>query len=534
MDFRPRIDARPAALRRAAAVVLALLLAGLCYPLSGFANTYIRGHLECGNFQRIAGKYKTSPTSSELAVAYAMCLLARNAGEDVKALTLMKAEADKGDVAAAYWLAMYAGTGGTLDINKNQDNYEEARHGFAQVIHTINLKPVYPEGMSDPEYTNQYELHSHNKLVVFSYLKFLYGFIGSNNSYRLQSPTYTGDRDLELYLEYSPYILGNLKQFIENAEICANLPRKDHFNRLLYYKVTLQCRMMLDFAKKILPVERERQALLNRDSCARDVVACSDYQDVLREEIIPSVIARNKEEARIWELKSVSQGQETQKTDDKPDREVHATHAAPDPVRNMAADLESLERSLSRDRRAGIQRALNALGHDAGAADGIFGPRTRKAIKDLQKALGHEPTGYLNTEHLKHLSGLQQAMQTAATLAPAETCVSDAVISKDRGSEEYSVKVGFTNKCAHKVNVRWRHRIGLKHDLDRGKPIRCSTPSAMSLPPGQSDTANMGPLPRGISQIWHYCVSYFDEDTQELTGQRDCYASDQPSCPPLP
>ena len=55
---------------------------------------------------------------------------------------------------------------------------------------------------------------------------------------------------------------------------------------------------------------------------------------------------------------------------------------APDPIRSMAADLAELERSLSLsfDQRVNIQRALNAMGLNAGGADGIFGPRTRRAI----------------------------------------------------------------------------------------------------------------------------------------------------------
>ena len=221
-----------------------------------------------------------------------------------------------------------------------------------------------------------------------------------------------------------------------------------------------------------------------------------------------------------------------------------ATRPALDPVRNMAADLEKLERglSLSRGQRANIQRALNALGHNAGVADGIFGPRTRKAIKALQKALGVEPTGYLNIELFRHLSDMEQATQTAGTLAPANTCVSDKTLGKTDsigGSlredyKDYSIEVQFTNGCAHKATVIWRHLIGLKYDHDRGKPIKCSSGSATSLEPGESETVRMGPLPRGITQTWSQCTQYYDGDTQKRTGYRTCYAAGQPRCPPIP
>ena len=42
-----------------------------------------------------------------------------------------------------------------------------------------------------------------------------------------------------------------------------------------------------------------------------------------------------------------------------------------------------------------LQKHLNRLGFDAGAVDGIIGPKTRKAILRLQKYLGTTPDGYV-------------------------------------------------------------------------------------------------------------------------------------------
>ena len=216
-----------------------------------------------------------------------------------------------------------------------------------------------------------------------------------------------------------------------------------------------------------------------------------------------------------------------------------AAQTAPDPVRNMAADLESLERSLflSRD-----QRALNALGHNAGSADGIFGPRTRKAIKALQRALGVEQTGYLNFELLRQLSDMEQATQTAGTLAPANTCVSDKTLGNtdsiggklEKNYDNYSVAVRFINKCAHEAHVSFIHLSGLKYEHERGSPIKCHASRGIVLEPGESDTVYMGPLPRGITQKYGWCAHYFDGDTQKRTGYRTCTAAGQPRCPPIP
>lgn len=43
--------------------------------------------------------------------------------------------------------------------------------------------------------------------------------------------------------------------------------------------------------------------------------------------------------------------------------------------------------------RGEIQRRLSMLGFDAGTPDGVFGPRTRRAIADFQKSIGRRPTG---------------------------------------------------------------------------------------------------------------------------------------------
>lgn len=45
-----------------------------------------------------------------------------------------------------------------------------------------------------------------------------------------------------------------------------------------------------------------------------------------------------------------------------------------------------------------IQRKLKDLGFNPGGVDGIFGPRTEKALKDLQAALGKEATGSIDSE----------------------------------------------------------------------------------------------------------------------------------------
>lgn len=50
--------------------------------------------------------------------------------------------------------------------------------------------------------------------------------------------------------------------------------------------------------------------------------------------------------------------------------------------------------SLNRDETLELQTLLNALGHDAGAADGLFGSATRRAVRAFQRERGMAADGY--------------------------------------------------------------------------------------------------------------------------------------------
>ena len=63
-----------------------------------------------------------------------------------------------------------------------------------------------------------------------------------------------------------------------------------------------------------------------------------------------------------------------------------------------AQDPAAIEAALSLDRptRRLIQQGLSNEGFDAGALDGLFGPRTRAAIRAWQAAREQAETGYLD------------------------------------------------------------------------------------------------------------------------------------------
>ncbi|MFT7289463.1 MAG: membrane-bound lytic murein transglycosylase B [Halieaceae bacterium] len=66
---------------------------------------------------------------------------------------------------------------------------------------------------------------------------------------------------------------------------------------------------------------------------------------------------------------------------------------------------------LRQDAVASAQRALNALGHEVGAADGVVGSRTRAALRAFQLELGLPADGYPDPVTLKALDAAALAMK---------------------------------------------------------------------------------------------------------------------------
>ena len=83
-------------------------------------------------------------------------------------------------------------------------------------------------------------------------------------------------------------------------------------------------------------------------------------------------------------------------------------------VRAWGCNGPVVEEGLGLDRaaRRQIQRGLQAGGFDPGGADGLFGPRTRAAIRNWQTSRGSRATGYLD-------GATAEALRTAGASGPA-------------------------------------------------------------------------------------------------------------------
>ena len=90
-------------------------------------------------------------------------------------------------------------------------------------------------------------------------------------------------------------------------------------------------------------------------------------------------------------------------------------------VRAWGCNGPVVEEGLGLDRatRRLIQQGLGAKGFDAGVADGLFGPRTRAAIRNWQSARGARSTGYLDGSQVEALRGRGGSQPSASTRAGA-------------------------------------------------------------------------------------------------------------------
>ncbi|WP_313351310.1 peptidoglycan-binding domain-containing protein [Paracoccus sp. (in: a-proteobacteria)] len=93
--------------------------------------------------------------------------------------------------------------------------------------------------------------------------------------------------------------------------------------------------------------------------------------------------------------------------------EIQQPRQVTPPRQVSQAELTENRLNLSRADRVAIQRRLNTLGYSTGGADGIFGARSRSAIRGWQQSNGHAVTGYLTSAQVN-------AMRTQANnVAPS-------------------------------------------------------------------------------------------------------------------
>ena len=95
-----------------------------------------------------------------------------------------------------------------------------------------------------------------------------------------------------------------------------------------------------------------------------------------------------------------------------------------DGVAGASPAAEEAALKLTRAKRMEIQRQLSALGYDAGVADGLWGSKTRSAIKSWQRANRRTQTGYVTAAQVKLIA------QQAGSVAPAPGTNNEAALEE--------------------------------------------------------------------------------------------------------
>ncbi len=113
------------------------------------------------------------------------------------------------------------------------------------------------------------------------------------------------------------------------------------------------------------------------------------------------------------------------------------------PAGTVSAARTEAALELTRTQRVTIQRQLTQLGYDAGVADGLWGSRTRAAIKAWQQANRRAATGYMTTAQVRLI-----AQQARSGPPPAD--------ADDEGAALEERLLGLT--LAERVDVQRRLR----------------------------------------------------------------------------
>ena len=121
-------------------------------------------------------------------------------------------------------------------------------------------------------------------------------------------------------------------------------------------------------------------------------------------------------------------------------------------------DAQAVEAGLNLDRLTHrlIQRGLANEGFDPGAPDGLFGPRTRAAIRRWQDARRRPPTGYLDSEQARLLcvaSARRPAESETFVAAARPAAVSRAPLGPPVICEEWNTQEFFETATVESVTA---------------------------------------------------------------------------------
>lgn len=133
-----------------------------------------------------------------------------------------------------------------------------------------------------------------------------------------------------------------------------------------------------------------------------------------------------------------------------------------------AVTTEAEDETLTREERVLVQQSLTALGFDTGPADGVFGQRTRSAIRDWQGASGYNATGEVTRDQFAALTTAEASADQEQGSEPRQEAAdnqSDKVLvfGPDTGlkcSRENIREEDCWIEITNKKGCYWLHRAG--------------------------------------------------------------------------
>ena len=187
-------------------------------------------------------------------------------------------------------------------------------------------------------------------------------------------------------------------------------------------------------------------------------------------------------------------------------------------VRVWGCNGPLVEQGLDLDRasRRRIQSALRSAGFDPGGADGLFGPRTRAAIRNWQSSRGGRPTGYLDGAALEALQTAGASVPSAAAQPPAATAELEALfwqsIADSTNPAEYEAYLSQFPGGVFSALARVRLaalQSSARTSAQGGPGVRATGPptSGSRVPSASASTGSAGDARRRPGEVFRDCTA---------------------------
>ena len=217
----------------------------------------------CEGWERTQKYYQDNPENIFAQDAYATCLFIKgklqdNQAEVNEAIAMLYHLADhSGHIMSNNFIATYLATDGDMtSYGAGVDNLDASIRYYQNVLSLIASTHGHYATRNDDyyliEWNTQMELQSYIMIPYLYLQKYCWGVEVIPNLKTLDSPCYTGDRNIEVVPQYANSISDSLTRMKEAAQNCLSLPLKEHFKPPAYESVQEACQNYKRHAENLL------------------------------------------------------------------------------------------------------------------------------------------------------------------------------------------------------------------------------------------------------------------------------------------